>query len=107
MPGGKGRKCGHGFRVRTPWEGLSTHFTKEFEAFALLLMREMPMSKVGEVVGETDTRLWRRHFREGDAAYALAGLPSVGLVGVEQRYLPNGHPTITLSPPLVHTQLTC
>jgi hypothetical protein len=33
------------------WEGLSAHFTKEFEAFTLLLMREMSMSKVAETVG--------------------------------------------------------
>ena len=40
LPRGKCRQCGRVFRVRPPWEGLSTHFTKEFEAFALLLMRE-------------------------------------------------------------------
>jgi transposase len=42
LPRGKCRQCGHVFRVRPPWEGLSSHFTKEFEAYALLLMREMP-----------------------------------------------------------------
>jgi hypothetical protein len=42
LPRGKCRQCGHLFRVRPPWEGLSTHFTKEFEAFAILLMRETP-----------------------------------------------------------------
>ena len=68
LPRGKCRECGHVFRVRPPWEGLSTHFTKEFEAFALLLMREMPMSKVAEAVSETDTRLWRMLFRQVDAA---------------------------------------
>ena len=56
LPRGKCRQCGHLFRVRPPWEGLSSHFTKEFEAFGLLRMREMPMSKVGELVGETDPR---------------------------------------------------
>jgi transposase len=57
LPRGKCRQCGQVFRVRPPWEGLSMHFTKEFEAFALVLMREMPMRKVAEAVGETDTRL--------------------------------------------------
>jgi len=71
LPRGKCRQCGHVFRVRPPWEGLSTHFTKEFEAFALLLMREMPMSKVAALVGETDTRLWRMLFRQVDAASRL------------------------------------
>ena len=68
LPRGKCRQCGHVFRVRPPWEGLSTHFTKEFEAFALLLMREMPVSKAAEIIGETDTRLWRMLFRQVDAA---------------------------------------
>jgi len=27
----------------TPWEVRSKHFTQEFEAFALTLMREMPV----------------------------------------------------------------
>ena len=30
------------------------------------------MSKVAELVGETDTRLWRMRFRQVDAAYAQA-----------------------------------
>ena len=62
--------------MRPPWEGLSTHFTKEFEAFALRLMRELPISQVGELVGETDTRLWRMLFRQVEAAYAEADLQS-------------------------------
>ena len=54
LPRAKCRPCGHVFRVRPPWEGLSTHFTKEFEAFALLLLRARPMCKVAALVGETD-----------------------------------------------------
>src|SRR5436190_1606769 len=45
LPRGKCRQGGHVFGVRPPWEGLSTHFRKEFEAFALLLGREMPVKK--------------------------------------------------------------
>jgi len=84
LPRGKCRQCGHVFRVRPPWEGLSTHFTKEFEAFALLLLREMPVSKVAELVGETDTRLWRMLFRQVDAAYAEADFSQVCCVGVDE-----------------------
>jgi transposase len=91
LPRGKCRQCGHVFRVRPPWEGLSTHFTKEFEAFALVLMREMPMSKVAEVVGETDTRLWRMLFRQVDAAYAEADFSNVCCVGVDEMSVRKGH----------------
>lgn len=96
LPRGKCRQCGHVFRVRPPWEGLSTHFTKEFEAFALLLMREMPMSKVAEAVGETDTRLWRMLFRQVDAAYAEADFSQVCCVGVDEMSVRKGHEYISV-----------
>jgi len=101
LPRGKCRQCGHVFRVRPPWEGLSTHFTKEFEAFALLLMREMPMSKVAEAVGETDTRLWRMLFRQVDAAYAQADFSNVGCVGVDEMSVRKGHEYISVFADLV------
>jgi len=105
LPRGKCRQCGHVFRVRPPWEGLSTHFTKEFEAFALLLMREMPMSKVGEVVGETDTRLWRMLFRQVDAAYAEADFSNVCCVGVDEMSVRKGHEYLTVFADLVRKRV--
>jgi len=93
---GKCRQCGHVFRVRPPWEGLSTHFTKEFEAFCLLLMREMPVSKVAEAVGETDTRLWRMLFRHVEAAYAEADFSQVCCVGVDEMSIRKGHEYISV-----------
>jgi transposase len=101
LPRGKCRQCGHVFRVRPPWEGLSTHFTREFEAFALLLMREMPMSKLGELVGETDTRLWRMLFRQIDAAYAQADFSNVCSVGVDEMSVRKGHQYISVFADLV------
>ncbi len=96
LPRGKCRQCGQVFRVRPPWEGLSSHFTKEFEAFALLLMREMPMSQVGETVGETDTRLWRLLFRQVDRAYAEADFSQVCCVGVDEMSVRKGHEYISV-----------
>jgi transposase len=96
LPRGKCRQCGHVFRVRPPWEGLSMHFTKEFEAFALLLLREMPVSKVGEVVGETDTRLWRMLFRQVEAAYAEADFSHACCVGVDEMSVRKGHEYISV-----------
>ena len=105
LPRGKCRQCGHIFRVRPPWEGLSTHFTKEFEAFALLLMREMPMSKLAEVVGETDTRLWRMLFRQVDAAYAEADFSNVCCVGVDEMSVRKGHEYISVFADLVRKRV--
>lgn len=96
LPRGKCRQCGHVFRVRPPWEGLSTHFTKEFEAFALLLMREMPVSKAAEAVGETDTRLWRMLFRQVDRAYAEADFSNVCCVGVDELSVRKGQEYISV-----------
>ena len=101
LPRGKCRQCGHVFRVRPPWEGLSKHFTKEFEAFALLLMREMPISKASELVGETDTRLWRMLFRQVKAAYAQADFSQVCCVGVDELSARKGHKYLTVFADLV------
>lgn len=105
LPRGKCRQCGHLFRVRPPWEGLSTHFTKEFEAFALLLMREMPVSKVGELVGETDTRLWRMLFRQVDAAYAEADFSNVCCIGVDELNVRKGQEYISVFADLVRRRV--
>lgn len=90
LPRGKCRQCGHVFRVRPPWEGLSMHFTKEFEAFALLLMREMPMAKVAEVTQESDMRLWRMLFKQVEGAYAQADFSNVCCVGVDEMSVRKG-----------------
>ena len=77
------------------------HFTKDFEAHALLLMREMPMSKVSEIVGETDTRLWRMLFRQVDAAYAEADFSQVCCVGVDEMSIRKGHEYVSVFADLV------
>lgn len=101
LPRGKCRQCGHVFRVRPPWEGLSAHFTKAFEAHTLVLMREMPMSKVSQIVGESDTRLWRMLFRQVDAAYAEADFSQVCCVGVDEMSVRKGHEYISVFADLV------
>jgi transposase len=101
LPRGKCRQCGHVFRVRPPWEGLSIHFTKEFEAFALLLIREMPMAKVAEVTGASDMRLWRMLFKHVDGAYAQADFCNVCCVGVDEMSVRKGHEYISVFADLV------
>jgi transposase len=105
LPRGKCRKCGHVFRVRPPWEGLSTHFTKEFEAFALLLMREMPVSKVAQTVGESDTRLWRMLFRQVEAACRERDFSQVCCVGVDEMSVRKGHDYISVFADLLNKRV--
>jgi transposase len=101
LPRGKCRQCGHVFRVRPPWEGLSIHFTKEFEAFALLLIREMPMAKVAEMTGASDMRLWRMLFKHVDGAYAQADFCNVCCVGVDEMSVRQGQEYISVFADLV------
>jgi transposase len=105
LPRGKCKQCGHVFRVRPPWEGLSMHFTKEFEACALLLLREMPVSRAAEIMGETDTRLWRMLFRQVDAAYAEADFSNVCCVGVDEMSVRKGHEYVSVFADLVHKRV--
>ncbi len=43
LPRGRRGDDGKVYRVTPPWEGRSKHFSSEFEAFAVPLMREMPV----------------------------------------------------------------
>lgn len=101
LPRGRCGQCGHIYRIRPPWEGLSIHFTKEFEAFALVLMKEMPMRRVGELVGESDTRLWRLLFAHVESAYAEADFSNVCCVGVDEMSVRKGHHYVTVFADLV------
>ena len=54
----KCNKCGvHLFMP--PWSRPRSGFTVLFEAFVLTLVKEMPVSKIAELMDEHDTRIWR------------------------------------------------
>jgi transposase len=101
LPRGRCRQCGHIFRVRPPWEGLSSHFTKGFEAFALLLLREMPVAQVAEKVGETDMRLWRLLFKHVEGAYAQADFSNVCCVAVDELSIRKGRQYLSIFADLI------
>lgn len=84
------------YRVRPPWEGQSKHFTEEFEAFALTLMKEMPVKKAGEILGETDQRLWRMLFAHVDEAYRKMTLEDLVWVGADEMNRKKGHHYLTV-----------
>ncbi len=60
LPRGRRAHDGKMYRVTPHWEVRSEHFTQEFEAFALTLMREMPVKRAGDIPGESKSRMWRR-----------------------------------------------
>ena len=96
LPRGKCQKSGKVYRITPPWEGLSIHFTKAFEAFALLLMREMPVSAVSRLVKETDTRLWRMLKAHVAAAHPQSDWSNVVCVGCDEMSVRKGQNYITV-----------
>jgi transposase len=96
LPRGRCRECEKVFTVRAPWEGRSCGLTQEFEAFALTLMREMPVKKAGEILGETDHRLWRMLFAHVNAAWAELSWEGVVWVGADEMNRRKGHNYLTV-----------
>jgi transposase len=96
LPRGQCKSCRKVYTVRAPWEGRSRGLTQEFEAFALTLMREMPVSKAGEILGETDQKLWRALFAHVDAAWADLSWEKVVWVGADEMNRKKGHNYLTV-----------
>ena len=96
LPRTRCRTCHKTERVLPPWEGLSMHFTKAFEAMALLLLRDMPVATVAAFVDETDTRLWRMLFAHVTAAYQRKDMSEVTCVGVDEMSIRKGHQYLTV-----------
>ncbi len=67
----RGRRANYGkiYRMTPRCGGSSKHFTQEFEAFDLTLMRGIPAKRVGELLGESDSRMWWMLLAHVKAAY--------------------------------------
>jgi transposase len=96
LPRGQCKDCQKVYTVRAPWEGRSRGLTQEFEAFALTLMREMPVKKAGEILGETDQKLWRVLFAHVDAAWTELSWENVVWVGADEMNRKKGHNYLTV-----------
>lgn len=95
LPRGECQSCRKIYTVRAPQEGRSRGLTQEFEAFALTLMREMPVKKAGEILGETDQKLWRALFAHVDAAWQDLSWENVIWVGADEMNRKKGHNYLT------------
>ena len=96
LPRGQCQECQSVFTVRAPWEGRSRGLTQEFEAFALVLMREMPVKKAGEILKETDQKLWRMLFAHVEAAWTQLSWEDVVWVGADEMNRKKGHHYLTV-----------
>ena len=70
LPRGRRGDDGKVHRVTAPLEGGSKHLTEEFEAFALTLMREMPVKPTGQIFAENGMRTWKMYFGHVQGAHA-------------------------------------
>lgn len=100
-PRGRCVACGKVWRIPVPWEGKAKHFTKDFEAFALALMKEMPMKRAGEILGEHDTRLWRMLFAHIASARARMDLSELVSLGADEMSSRKGHHYLSVFADLV------
>jgi len=58
-------------------------------------MRERPVSKAGEILGEMDQKLWRALFAHGDAAWAELSWENGVWVGADEMNRKKGHNDLT------------
>ncbi len=91
LPRARCKDCRKVWTVTAPWEGKGKHFTRDFEAFSLTSMREMPVKRAGEILGEGDTRLWRMLTAHVRDAHASADFSDVVHVGVDSMNRRKGH----------------
>lgn len=87
-------KCGV-HQVEVPWARPGSGFTRLFEAWALLLVREMPVSEAARTLGIHDTRLWRLLNHYVDKAHAEADWSDLKRVGVDETSRRKGHRYVT------------
>jgi len=81
--------------------GVEQHFTQEFEGFALTLMREMPVKKAGQILGETDPRMWRMLMAHVWTAYRESSMEEVVWIGADEMNRRKGHNYLTVFADLV------
>jgi len=91
--------CSHGCgvkQIQVPWARPGSGFTLLFEAMILSYCKEMPVNKVGELMGEHDTRLWRVLHHYVDTERALQDYSQVKEVGMDETASRRGHSYVSL-----------
>jgi transposase len=89
------------YRVTSPWKGRSKHFTQGFQAFAVTLMLEMLVKRASQILGESDTRMWRLLFAHVKAAYERLSFDTELWVGADKMNRRKGHKYLTVFTDLV------
>ena len=96
LPRFKCQHCEKVWRAKAPWEGKCKGLSEEFEAFALTLMKEMPVKSASRILNENDKRLWRvlkAYVQEAHKELDLSGVTQVGSDELSYR---KGHKYLTV-----------
>lgn len=82
----------HGvLQVEAPWARPGSGFTTLFEAFVLVLAKEMPVNAIARLLGEHDTRIWRLLHFHIERARAKEDFAQVRRLGVDETSRRRGH----------------
>ena len=79
-----------------PWGRPQSGFTMLFEAFVMALAKAMPVSRIGGLVGEHDTRIWRIVSFHVSRAHAKKSYAAVAKVGCDETSSRKGHNYVTV-----------
>jgi transposase len=88
-------KCGERLWL-PPWGRKQSGFTVLFEAFVMALAKEMPISRIGELVGEQDTRIWRIVRGYVNRSYAKKSFSDTEKIGTDETSSRKGHNYVTV-----------
>ena len=88
-------ECGERLWI-PPWGREQSGFTMLFEAFVMALAKEMPVSRIGELVGEHDTRIWRIVRFHVERAHAKKDYSAVTQIGCDETSSRKGHHYVTV-----------
>lgn len=97
--------CGATTQLQVPWAREGSRFTLLFEALALTLAREMPVSACARILRCSDNALWRQIDAHVDMARAKESYADVTVIGIDETSCAKGHSYITLVHDLSKGQL--
>ena len=91
------QKCGKIHRVDVPWAiKPRSNFTTLFDAWIILMAKDMPMNAISRLVGEHDTKLWRILHYYVDHAIEAQDLSDVTMISTDETSAKKGHNYITI-----------
>lgn len=83
-------------QIKPPWSGISNGFTLLFEALLIELASNMPIHKVGLIVGESDYKIWTMLERYIEKARSDEDFSDVTEIGMDETSKSKNHDYISL-----------